>query len=59
MADHCRTCGAYVGRDIEHPCSMYREEPPLPEGDPTFTVIPPRTPAQLAESLRKVRRAYQ
>jgi hypothetical protein len=64
MADHrapryCRSCGAFIGGRIEHPCPMYREEPPLPVIDPSFRVVPERTPGQLAESLRKVRRSYQ
>jgi hypothetical protein len=56
---HCGTCGAYVGRDIEHPCPAYREEPPLAVIVPSFRVVPERTPEQLAESLRRVRRSYQ
>ena len=56
---HCPACGGFLGRDPEHPCSYYREESPLPIIDPTFTVIPQRTPAQLAESLRRYRRAIK
>jgi hypothetical protein len=56
---HCPSCGGFLGRDPEHPCPMYREEPPLPVIDPSFRVVPERTPGQLAESLRKVRRSYQ
>ena len=56
---HCGTCGAYVGRDPEHPCMAYREEPELPIIDPSFRVVPERTPEQLAESLRRVRRSYR
>jgi hypothetical protein len=58
---HCASCGGYLGRDPEHPCPAYREEPLLPQGflDPSFRVVPERTPEQLAESLRKVRRSYQ
>jgi hypothetical protein len=60
---YCRSCGGYLGGNIEHPCPAYREEPPLPELelelDPSFRVVPARTPEELAESLRKVRRAYQ
>jgi hypothetical protein len=58
-ARHCRSCGAFVDRNPEHPCPFYREEPPLPEADPSFNVIPQRTPAQLAESLRRYRRALR
>ena len=57
---YCRGCGAYLGQmGYEgHECPAYREEPPLPLSNPSFRVVPARTPEQLAESLRKVRRAY-
>jgi hypothetical protein len=56
---HCGTCRALV-EDAwgEHPCIAYREEQPLPPIDPSFKVVPERTPSQLAESLRRVRKVY-
>lgn len=58
MSRHCPACGGFLGRDPEHPCPFYREEPPLPDTIAT-DVIPTRTPAQLAESLRRYRRAIK
>lgn len=57
MNRYCGSCGAFVDDPwMEHPCPMYREEPPLPEGDPDFRVIPERSADELQAALDRYRR---
>lgn len=57
MAAHCHHCGAFTGRNPEHPCPKFRTEPDLPSV--TVSVTPPRSDDELAESFRRWRRSIE
>ncbi len=52
---HCFYCGVFVGHIPEHPCQAFRTEIVLP--DVPVDVIPSRTEAETAESMRRYRRS--